>query len=346
MKKKLPVPIFLWYAFSQSVCRRDAVLNWRMRRKFDRIYKDAKKPDNLIPLSLEEDRLVLFSDHHKGDASAADDFKKNASLYDHALSTYHKEGFRLIVLGDNEELWENRFDEVLEHYRKTIEKEIAMALEGPDGRKIRIWGNHDKEVSLRRFKKSCRAYGIKILDAVDYREGLCLEENIFLIHGHQGRFFEDRAWRISRWAVQIVWKTFQRLFNIGIDGPAENVKIRGDVERQYYQWAKSKKVLLICGHTHQAVFGSSTHFDRPLPFEDPPAHPVPCYFNSGCCGYTNGITCIEIDRGIIRLVKWDRRQKKRRILGKAHLSSIFEKTQNSPLPKESSQRSTANNLNY
>lgn len=310
------------------------MINWRMRRRFDRIRKDAQKPSNLIPLNLEENRFVLFSDHHKGDASAADDFKKNASLYDHALDTYGKEGYRLIVLGDNEELWENRFDEVLAHYRKIIEKEIAMALEAPDGRKIRIWGNHDKEVSLRRFKKFCPAHGIKILDTVDYREGLFLGENIFLIHGHQGRFFEDRAWRISRWAVQVVWKTFQRIFNIGIDGPAENIKIRGDVERQYYQWGKTNRFLLICGHTHRAVFGSSAQSDWPLPFENPPAQPVPCYFNSGCCGYTNGITCIEIDRGIIRLVKWDRRQKKRHILDNAHVSAILEKIQNPLRPKD------------
>lgn len=33
--------------------------------------------------------------------------------------------------------------------------------------------------------------------------------------------------------------------------------------------------------------------------------PVPCYFNDGCCVHTNGITGIEIDRGEIRLVKWE-----------------------------------------
>jgi UDP-2,3-diacylglucosamine pyrophosphatase LpxH len=34
-------------------------------------------------------------------------------------------------------------------------------------------------------------------------------------------------------------------------------------------------------------------------------NPVPCYFNDGCCVYTNGIMGIEIDRGTIRLVKWE-----------------------------------------
>ena len=32
----------------------------------------------------------------------------------------------------------------------------------------------------------------------------------------------------------------------------------------------------------------------------------PTYFNSGCCCFTDGdITGIEIDRGCIRLVKWE-----------------------------------------
>ncbi|GAB4542501.1 MAG: metallophosphoesterase [Anaerolineae bacterium] len=34
-------------------------------------------------------------------------------------------------------------------------------------------------------------------------------------------------------------------------------------------------------------------------------NPLPCYFNDGCCVHTNGITGIEIDRGEIRLVKWE-----------------------------------------
>ena len=32
---------------------------------------------------------------------------------------------------------------------------------------------------------------------------------------------------------------------------------------------------------------------------------APAYFNCGCCVYTNGITAIEVDRGTVRLVKWE-----------------------------------------
>lgn len=330
----------------------------RMSRKFSRIYQEAKQKDKRIPIDFKTDRFVLFSDHHKGDSSPSDDFHKNADLYKAALSYYHKKEYSLIVLGDNEELWENRYDEILRHYREIIQEEIEMAPETPSNKKIRIWGNHDKEVTLRQFWKSLRSKKDNNLENVEYREGLCLGEDIFLIHGHQGRFFEDRAWRISRWAVHFVWKTVQKLFHIGVDGPVENFRIRDDLERRYYDWAKKNKILLICGHTHRAIFGSTTHFDRlradlhrledalarsspdekkgiesaiherkaeaekilasrsgkiPETFERDGSRPVPCYFNSGCCGYTNGITCIEIDKNAVRLIKWRRQDKKRLI---------------------------------
>ncbi|MFQ6109221.1 MAG: hypothetical protein ACE5L7_06685 [Candidatus Aminicenantales bacterium] len=340
----------------------------RTDRKFSKILKEARKPDNTISYDPEKDGYVLFSDHHKGDASAADDFQKNAPLYDIALSYYQKKGFRLIVLGDNEELWENRYDEILPHYKDLIEKEISMAPESNEGKKIRVWGNHDKEVSLRRFRRYCRSHHIHALDSVQHREGICLGDGIFLIHGHQGRFFDDKAWRVSRWAVKIVWKTIQKIFRIGIDGPAENFHISDDLELKYYRWARKNRVLLICGHTHRAIFGSLTHFDRlqieikslkrrlekadgrdreklereierkshqverilnrrlgmsPKSFSRKPGWPVPCYFNDGCCGYTNGITCIELEKDAIRLIKWQRQTQKRIVLVEGRISLLI-----------------------
>lgn len=40
------------------------------------------------------------------------------------------------------------------------------------------------------------------------------------------------------------------------------------------------------------------------PVEAGIVEPLPCYFNSGCGLYTDGLTCIEIDDDFIRLVKW------------------------------------------
>ncbi len=318
-----------------------------MDRKFNRLYKIASRPENQIPLDFDKARFVLFSDHHKGDGSAADDFKKNFSLYDSALDYYKEAGYKLIVLGDNEELWENSYPQVFNQYGHLIKKEIDMAIETPGKKKIRIWGNHDKEVSLRRFSKVAKNLNFPILKKVIYKESLCLGKDIFLIHGHQGRFFDDRAWRLSRWAVQFIWKSIQRLFHIGIDGPAENFKLRADLELKYYQWAKKQKLMLICGHTHQAIFASLTHYDRLVNETKEPEKrketarkeikrkAIPCYFNTGCCGYTNGITCIEIEKSSIRLIKWQRKGFKRIIIVQSNLKELLfdlEKGKHEQLP--------------
>lgn len=340
----------------------------RMARKFNRIYRVARRPEHLIPADLAKDAFVLFSDQHKGDGSGADDFKENAALYMQALSYYEKMGFKLVVLGDSEECWENSYGRILAQYRDVIKKEIDLAVATPQQKKLRVWGNHDKEISLRRFKRYYRKLGTTLLHNVNYREGFRLGPDIFLIHGHQGRFFEDIAWKVSRLAVKFVWKSLQKFFLIGKEGPSENIRLREDLELNYYRWAKKKRLLLICGHTHRALFASLTHLDRlekeildlekkqetlapasqeetekiiaqkkaereqivsrrqGLPrlfFETPPREPVPCYFNTGCCCYANGITCLELEKGSIRLVKWQRGPGERIILAEEGLGKIL-----------------------
>lgn len=340
----------------------------RMNRTFNRIYARARRPEHLIRADLSNDAFVIFSDQHKGDGSSADDFKDNAALYKQALSYYGDRDFKLVVLGDSEECWENNYGRILSRYSDVIKKEIELALTTRQKKKIRIWGNHDKEISLRRFKKYYRNLGTTLLDDVNYREGFCLGPDIFFIHGHQGRFFEDIAWRASRLAVKFIWKSLQKLFLIGKEGPSENMRLREGLELNYYRWAKKKRLLLICGHTHRALFASLTHIDRlereirelekereeisaaakeeienvlahkkaeveqivsrrqglsRFFFETPSKKPIPCYFNTGCCCYANGITCLEIEKGRIRLIKWQRRTGERIILAEEELEKIL-----------------------
>jgi predicted phosphodiesterase len=340
----------------------------RMTRRFNRVYARARRPGHLIPADFAKDAFVIFSDQHKGDGSGADDFRDNATLYVRALSFYKERGYKLVVLGDNEECWENSFGVILSRYGDAIKTEVEMAVLTPEGKKLRVWGNHDKEVSLRRFKRYYRKLGTRLLDDVSYKEGLCLGRDIFLVHGHQGRFFEDIAWRVSRLAVKFVWKSLQKLFLIGKEGPSENIRLRQDLELNYYRWAKKKRLLLICGHTHRALFASLTHLDRldreileleqgqealspaaqeetgrvitekkeeraetvrgyqgvpRLFFEPASKEPVPCYFNSGCCCYANGVTCLEMEGGWIRLIKWQQGSAERVILAEEDLERIL-----------------------
>ena len=52
--------------------------------------------------------------------------------------------------------------------------------------------------------------------------------------------------------------------------------------------------------------------------------PLPCYFNTGCGLFKNGITNIEIEGDIIRLIKWEKN--KRKELRKKSLSEIRKRT--------------------
>ncbi|MBW6487140.1 MAG: hypothetical protein K0B01_13420 [Syntrophobacterales bacterium] len=54
-----------------------------------------------------DSRYIVFSDCHRGDGSAGDEFARNSMVYKFALEHYLRLGFTLIELGDAEELWEN-----------------------------------------------------------------------------------------------------------------------------------------------------------------------------------------------------------------------------------------------
>jgi hypothetical protein len=121
-----------------------------------------------------------------------------------------------------------------------------------------------------------------------------------------------------------------------------------EYERIFYSWAKENRVMIICGHSHRAIFASKSYCERlkeeisgleeekelyrdnaekvegymvdinkkrkaiaeerykgrEIEPVDPDGNPSPCYFNTGCALYTDGITAIEIADGQIELVKW------------------------------------------
>jgi len=62
----------------------------------------------------------------------------------------------------------------------------------------------------------------------------------------------------------------------------------------------------------------------PKSFTQKPGWPVPCYFNDGCCGYTNGVTCIELAKDVIRLIKWQRQTMERIILAEGRISQFIK----------------------
>ncbi len=61
-------------------------------------------------------KYIVFSDCHRGDDSAGDEFAPNSLIFKCALEYYLGAGFTSIELGDAEELWEvNNFEQDIHH---------------------------------------------------------------------------------------------------------------------------------------------------------------------------------------------------------------------------------------
>lgn len=322
---------------------------WRKRRKRKRARKAifekldlAYSKAQTFALHAASERLIILSDQHKGARDGADDFQRSERSYNAALTYYNHLRYRLVVLGDAEELWENSFEEVASQYPAALALEAAFHA---DGRYLRVFGNHDiawSETEL--FQEKMAAHGVgnvapveavklRLLAADDRQIG-----ELFLVHGHQGSPDSDLHARRSRFLVRHGWRRLQRRLNRPWNTPSVDWGLRGAHAEDMADWAAKRKRVLIAGHTHLPVFFESEKRPVAEPHDvitsadAPPEHaealrlarrawaeaeqvrlskqrPVdlnlPCYFNTGCCSFGDGdITGIEISDGEIRLVRW------------------------------------------
>lgn len=319
-----------------------------------------KNVDPPIRLDLQSDRWVIFSDHHKGVRDRADDFRDSENPYHAALGYYFELGYKLVVLGDAEELWENRPRPVLQTYRSTMNLEREFHDLKGSKRYWKIWGNHDDEW---RFVGRVNTHLADDFDDIEVHEGLILsvqQENneigrVFLVHGHQGTIDSDVFGWFSRYPVRYFWRPIQRLFRIRTNTPASDWSLKQKHNIALYNWAVDQgRLILIAGHTHRPVFFTGyrlVHAESKLNKaralgnaadiaiaraeleyvkvrESRWGFPMtqPCYFNTGCCCFDDGdITGIEIVDGSIRLVRWpdDAGNPKPKILAESELTKVF-----------------------
>ena len=263
--------------------------------KINRVYNTAKK----IPIN-DSSKIVLISDCHRGDASWSDDFSKNQNIYFYALTHYYNGNYTYIELGDGDELWENKHMSQI----KAAHTDVfwLLSLFYSEGRFFSLYGNHDIVKKNKRFvydnlttyyderEKKDKA----LFPGINIYEGLLLHytetnDNIFLIHGHQGDLLNDTLWPVARFLVRYIWRPLDMFGVNNPTSPAQNYSRKEKVTRRLYNWAKREGKMLIAGHTHR------------------PAFPEPgktLYFNDGSCVHPRCITAIEIADGSIMLVKW------------------------------------------
>jgi len=312
-----------------------------------------------MTLPLDELRLIVLSDQHKGVRDGADDFQRCESAYLGALSHYLGTGYSLAVLGDVEELWENEAEPVLDRYSAVleVEKEFSLA-----GRYWRFYGNHDDDWShpdlvVRQLGGIFGELPVWESLRLSVRNGDQVLGEVFLAHGHQGTTFSDRFGALSRRIVRTFWRPFQRLTKIKTNSPSTDWQLRHEHDIAMYNWAAGKsRMILIAGHTHHPVFPSPRRIERlanaleeqqALSLDSPEtralraeleaarAQEQPCYFNSGCCSFRDGqVTGIEIAEGQIRLVQWmgSEAGASRTVLDSANLAQVFERTQAEAAP--------------
>lgn len=269
--------------------------------RLSQVYEASKK------LSFDDSsKIILMSDCHRGDGSWADNFSRNRNIYMGALSYYYDENYTYIELGDGDELWKNR--KLYEIMREHSDVFLLMSKFIKAGRFHALFGNHDivkknngfvKNREYRHFYEYEKEY-LPLFEKVKFQEGIVLKHTdtgveIFLVHGHQADFINDRLWRVSRFLVRYIWRSLEL---IGINDPTsatKNYRKRVAVEQILIEWTKRNNQMLIAGHTHRPVY---------------PKLKEPLYFNDGSCVHPRGITGIEIADGYILLVKWSFKTKK------------------------------------
>jgi UDP-2,3-diacylglucosamine pyrophosphatase LpxH len=232
----------------------------QVAKELKRACKDAPRERREIDAL----KVAIFSDHHRGKGDPADDFKRCEQAYLAALGWYHEQGYELWLLGDVEELWENRPpDEVLARYANVLERERRF------GDKLRrFYGNHDLEWSdAARVEEYLgrpellpagtivqEALNVDLFDGGPVKLG-----TLFLVHGHQGTPDAGRplARFVSRFAVWKFWGPAQRLLKMASTSPAADVNLREKHDKAMADWAEKRRedpVVLIAGHTHRPVF--------------------------------------------------------------------------------------------
>ena len=322
--------------------------------------KSGKKSKGLvIPFNYQQDKLIIFSDQHKGLRDDADDFKRSEPNYIAALAYYENENFQFVNLGDCEELWKNTPDKVVKKNTACLEIEKKFL---DKNHYYRVFGNHDIEWKFRLqqiiFLRPIFGEKLKVYEGIIFKTNYNGQNySLFMAHGHQGDLRSDGN-PFSAWVVANIWTPIQRYLQISINTPATSFELTDKHNIIMHEWsATQKNLLFISGHTHKPVFASLDHIDKlnqqlhqAIRQNDTLAinsinnelearkqeyagkqegikKSKPSYFNTGCCCFEDGdITGIEISEGFIRLIKWHEINTipQRIVLEEAGLEYVFD----------------------
>ncbi|MDR0570831.1 MAG: serine/threonine protein phosphatase [Clostridiales Family XIII bacterium] len=267
----------------------------RIRSRLDRAFMGA------FPVPFDDNsKFVFFSDVHRGDDSLADEFARNRHIYYHALNYYYQGDFTYVEVGDGDELWENaHFQRIYNSHSVIFD---LLKKYHASGRLYMLYGNHNMQMKDEHFVKAQMHTGFDdyletendLFPGIHVHEALVLkhretDQEIFVVHGHQGDLWNDQLWRLSYVMIRFLWRFFHIMGFHYASSPARNREKRHRLEKHFRKWNLTTGISIICGHTHRPKF---------------PSLGAPAYFNCGCCIHPRGIFCLEIVYGKICLVSW------------------------------------------
>ncbi len=214
---------------------------------------EAYKDEDKLPFGNGH-KYAIFSDLHLGDGlKKADNFFHNEKTLECALNHYKANDYSIILLGDTEEFWQFNPATVIKRYKNTVYNQLKPFL---PNKFIRIHGNHDKY-----WGEPSDPIGIPCDHSHAAPESLMIGDGIFLVHGHQGDKWCDELYWVTKFGNRLI-KGFERFLKpFGYENKAATQSmVPKNKEKVYYTWAKGKKTILICGHTHHAMFASRSYY--------------------------------------------------------------------------------------
>ena len=267
----------------------------RTNERLTAAYKNAK-----IEYFDMNSKYIIFSDTHRGDDSASDEFTRNQIVFLNALEYYYENEYRYVEAGDGDDLWEYPDFKTIRLAHSDVFKSIKKFFDA--GRLVLIYGNHNIYLRSKSYcKKKYYTYydefsqeTHEFLRGLKPYEALVLKSKntgleILIVHGHQGDFMNDQFWMVSMVMLRYFWRFMHVVGFQNPASPAKNLYKSCRIEIKYKKWIAKNHKIIICGHTHRPKF--------------PRKNDLP-YFNAGCGVHTKGITGIEIADGQIMLVSW------------------------------------------
>ncbi|HUX21889.1 MAG TPA: metallophosphoesterase, partial [Spirochaetia bacterium] len=239
---KVSIVIITFWGYSgalQHTSMEERSKNEELSRLFERT--------PVIPLE-EGDRYVIFSDLHMGGGGRNDDFLRNSDLFISLLRDHYlPQGYRLILNGDIEELQRCTIEQVERRWATVYD---LFARFRDRTRLIKLFGNHDFDFSL--WPDLVGGFTTQESVRLSHSDG-----DIFILHGHQTAGILERPSAF----VQFSLRYFANPLGIRNPSTSHDSRKKYQTEKRIYDFARSRKIISIIGHTHRPLFESFSKVD-------------------------------------------------------------------------------------